>query len=366
MPSDAAVMPAPPREVRADSDLPLDAYRVMLTAPSRAELLTLLGITGQDAEDLAPLADAAARDDEILAEIARTANALRTAAGLEVSAVDLAARKAEHDALQHRLAPGEGLIPILALLVATDTVRAWHTARGLSTEQSWHVLADLGQQMRVHRRGTGRLGLHQLNWVAGNWAGRLVHLGRLQFDLSRRRVARLEQGADRAPAADAAASAGTAAAASSSTPAPSAAGEEPMRWVIGTHIPATGPLDPAEVEASFAEATAYFSAHYPDLGAGRGAQEPAFGHEFTCDSWLLSGEFAEILGPESNLARFAALWERIGEIPGDGDAALFFVFGLRPPVDPAELPRRTRLERAVADRLADGRGWTSGKGRLLR
>ncbi|EWS81911.1 acyltransferase domain-containing protein [Brachybacterium phenoliresistens] len=359
MPSDAAVTPAPPREVRADSDLPLDAYRVMLTAPSRAELLTLLGITGQDAEDLAPLADAAARDDEILAEVARTANALREAAGLEVPAVDLAARKAEHDALQQRLAPGEGLIPILAFLLSTDTVRSWHAARGLDREQSWHVLADLGQQMRVHRRGTGRLGLHQLNWVTGNWAGRLVHLGRLQFDLSRRRVARLEQGADRP--SDAQDTTGS----SEASPA-SAAEAEPMRWVVGTHIPATGPLDPAEVEASFAAATAYFTAHYADLGAGRGPDEPAFGHEFTCDSWLISDEFAQILGPDANLARFAALWERIGTIPGDGDGALFFVFGLRPPVDPADLPRRTRLERAVADRLADGRGWTSGKGRLLR
>src|SRR5699024_1140078 len=74
---------------------------------------------------------------------------------------------------------------ILALAVSTSTVRAWHRERGLSTEQSWHVLADLGQQMRVHRRSSGRLGLHQLPWMALNWRGRLVALGRLQFDLHR-------------------------------------------------------------------------------------------------------------------------------------------------------------------------------------
>lgn len=346
MPSTAS-RTAPPREILAEEDLPVDAFRVMLTAPSRDALLERLGITGQDAAELAPLADAAAADPEILAEVARVANALRAGAGLEVPAVDLVARKEEHDALQRRLAPGEGLIPILALLVSTDTVRRWHAARGVDAEQSWHVLADLGQQMRVHRRGTGRLGLHQLNWVSGNWAGRLVHLGRLQFDLSRRRAARLDQGADRPAEA-------------------SAAADERRRWVVGTHIPATGPLDPDEVEASFAAATAYFTAHYPDLDEGRGPGEPRFGHEFTCDSWLISDEFARILGPESNLARFAALWERIGTSPEDADSALFFVFGLRPPVDPATLPRRTRLERAVADRLADGRGWTGGTGRLLR
>lgn len=331
----------PPAAVHAEDELPAAAVRTMLTAPSRGTLLTRLGITGEDAAELAPLADAAAADEEVLAEVTAVANELRAGAGLEVPALDLAARKEEHDALQQRLAPGEGLVPILAFLVSTSTVRAWHAARGLSPEQSWHVLADLGQQMRVHRAGTGRLGLHQLNWVTGNWAGRLVHLGRLQFDLSRRRVARLEIGAERT------------------------AEDEPMRWVLGTHIPATGPLDPAEVEDSFARATAYATAHYPELGEGRGPDEPAFGHEFTCDSWLLSEELAEITGADSNLARFAGLWQVLTPSRMD-DAALFFVFGLRPPVDPASLPRRTRLERGVAERLADGRGWTGGTGRLLR
>ena len=246
--------------MHAEDELPAAAVRTMLTAPSRGTLLTRLGITGEDAAELAPLADAAAADEEVLAEVTAVANELRAGAGLEVPALG-------------------------------------HAARGLSPEQSWHVLADLGQQMRVHRAGTGRLGLHQLNWVTGNWAGRLVHLGRLQFDLSRRRVARLEIGAERT------------------------AEDEPMRWVLG--------------------------------------------HEFTCDSWLLSEELAEITGADSNLARFAGLWQVLTPSRMD-DAALFFVFGLRPPVDPASLPRRTRLERGVAERLADGRGWTGGTGRLLR
>lgn len=330
-----------PTALHAEDELEAAAVRVMLTAPSRSALLDQLGITGEDAAELPALLDAAAADGEILTEVTALANRLRAGAGLEVPAVDLETEKSRHDALQQRLAAGEGLVPILALLVSTSTVRAWHAARGLSPEQSWHVLADLGQQMRVHRAGTGRLGLHQLSWVSGNWAGRLVHLGRLQFDLSQRRVARLATGAER------------------TSP------DEPSRWVVGTHIPATGPLDPAEVEASFAAATAYFSEHYADLGAGRAEDEPAFGHEFTCDSWLLSEELAEVTGPTSNLARFAALWQMLERTRMD-DAALFFVFGQRPPVDPASLPRRTRLEQGVAERLADGRGWTGGTGRLLR
>ena len=333
--------PPPPAEIRAEDELAAADVRVMLTAPSRTALLENLGITDQDASDLLPLLDAAAADEEVLTEVTATANRLRAAAGLEVPEVDLAAEKDRHDGLQQRLAPGEGLVAILALLVSTSTVRAWHDARGLTREQSWEVLADLGQQMRVHRAGTGRLGLHQLNWMSMNWAGRLVHLGRLQFDLHRQSVALLA-GTGSTPSADAT-----------------------RRWVLGTHIPARGPLDPAAVDASFDAATAYFAEHYTELGAGRGVEEPAFGHEFVCDSWLLSDQLAEITGVGSNLARFAARWEMLERSRMD-DGALFFVFGRRPPVDLASLPRSSRLERGVAERLEDGRGWTGGLGRLLR
>ena len=333
--------PPPPAEIRAEDELAAADVRVMLTAPSRTTLLDNLGITDQDASELLPLLDAAAADAEVLAEVTETANRLRAAAGLEVPEVDLAAEKDRHDGLQQRLAPGEGLVAILALLVSTSTVRAWHDARGLTREQSWEVLADLGQQMRVHRAGTGRLGLHQLNWMSMNWAGRLVHLGRLQFDLHRQSVALLA-GTGSTPSADA-----------------------PRRWVLGTHIPARGPLDPAEVDASFDAATAYFAEHYTELGAERGVEEPAFGHEFVCDSWLLSDQLAEITGVGSNLARFAARWEMLERSRMD-DGALFFVFGRRPPVDVAALPRTSRLERGVAERLEDGRGWTGGLGRLMR
>ena len=336
------MLAAPPAEIRAEDELTPADVRVMLTAPSRIALLEQLGITGTDAEEILPLLNAAAADGDVLAEVTATANRLRAAAGLEVPAVDLVADKERHDALQQRLAPGEGLVPVLAFLVSTSTARAWHAARGLSATLSWHVLADLGQQMRVHRAGTGRLGLHQLHWVSGNWAGRLVHLGRLQFDLSRRRVNRLESGAERA------------------------AEDEPTRWVVGTHIPATGPLDPDAVDASFDAAVSYFTENYADLDADRPAGAPRFGHEFVCTSWLLSDQFAEVTGAESNLARFAARWEMLGSDPHGADGALFFTFGKRPPVDPATLPRRTRLERGVAERLADGRGWSTGTGRLLR
>lgn len=324
------VLGDPPTTVRPADELGTADVATMLTAPSAPELLELLGITGQDHDELLPLLGAAAADDEILAEITRTANLLRAGAGLDVPEADLASLGEHHQVLQQRLVPGEGLVAILALAVSTSTVRAWHAARGLGTELSWEVLADLGQQMRVHRRSSGRLGLHQLGWMALNWAGRLVHLGRLQFDLHR-----------------------------------IAAGSEQERWVLGTHIPARGPLAPDAVEDSFTRATAYVTAHYADLDAGRPTGAPAVGHEFVCDSWLMNPVLVSELGADSNIGGFVDGWEIISHSPG-ADSAAFFVFGARPPYDAAALPRSTRLERVVADRLADGRGWEVGVGRLVR
>lgn len=324
------VLGDPPQTVRATDELPPAAIAEMLTAPSAPALLELLGITGQDHAELSALIGPAVADQEILAEVTRTANLLRACAGLEAPAADLGALEEQHNALQQRLVPGEGLLSILALVVSTSTVRAWHRERGLSTEQSWEVLADLGQQMRVHRRSSGRLGLHQLPWMALNWRGRLVHLGRLQFDLHRAEK-----------------------------------GTRNERWVIGVHIPATGPLDHAAVDESLDRATTYFTARYADLDTARPPGAASFGREFLCDSWLVNPLLTEELGAESNLGAFARRWERISSERSD-DGAAFFVFGERPPYDVTALPRRTRLERLVADRLANGHGWESGHGRLVR
>lgn len=324
------VLGDPPQTVHATAALPEEAVAQMLTAPSAPALLEQLGITGQDHAELSALLAPAAADERILREVTRIANLLRARVGLEGPEVDLGAEAASLTALQQHLVPGEGLIAILALAVSTATVRTWHRERGLSDQQSWAVLADLGQQMRVHRRSNGRLGLHQLPWMALNWRGLLVHLGRLQFDLHR---------ADEGSASE--------------------------RWVIGAHIPATGPLTPEAVEDSLERATAYFSTCYADLDEERPTGAPAFGHEFRCSSWLINPVLTQELGAESNLGSFAQRWEILSRTPG-GDGAAFFVWGRRPPYDPAALPRTTRLERLVGERLADGRGWENGLGSLVR
>lgn len=87
---------------------------------------------------------------------------------------------------------------------------------------------------------------------------------------------------------------------------------------------------------------------------------PEFARTFWCDSWLLNPALEEIT-PGSNLAHFARRW-RIAESLEDVDGVVFFVFDRRPPYDLEDLPSTTRLERAIRERLLDGRGWHRGIG----
>ena len=315
---------APPTAARPPSPLDPTAVAVMLTARSVPALLQRLGVSAEDGEELLELLPQIAADAELLAAVTEIANLLRTEAGLDAEPAPLGTHADRLNTLQERLRPGQGLLMIAAHLVSTDVVRSWHRARGLSDQQSWQVLSDLGQQMRVHRLTFGELGHHTLAWTAMNWTGRLFWLGRLQFDLHR-------------------------------------SGDG--HWRIGTHIPATGPLEPAGVEESFDAAGRFFPDHFPDLAER--AEGADFGREFVCHSWLVNQELPEIVGPGSNLGSFAARWNIEKTFPASDDA-VFFVFNRRPPYDPDQLPRRSRLQRAIIERLRNGRGWQGGKGRLRR
>jgi hypothetical protein len=209
-----------------------------------------------------------------------------------------------------------GLLPILALVASADAVRRFHAARGISPEDSASGLRDLGQQVAVHRRTYGEFGLHTQGWLVGVWSGAYFWLGRLAFNLMH---------------ADG-------------------------RWAIDTHIPESGPLTPESVDESFARAEALFARHFAD--------HPAI--EWHCHSWLLDPHLADVLPADSNLVRFQGRWELYGEPePGDHDA-VFFVFRRRdvPAADRRLLPRDTRLQRAVLDRVGSERPWQLRHGRI--
>ena len=209
---------------------------------------------------------------------------------------------------------GHGVLALLALAVTAEDLAAYHRSRDVPAEVSARTLTELGQQVWVHRLTYGNLGLHTYDWLTVTWSGSLYWLGRLQFNLQR-----LDG-----------------------------------RWVCSTHIPRSGPLDPAAVDASLARAAQFFPAHFPD--------HPV--EDFWCRSWLLDPELAAALAPASNIARFQARWQLYGDpMPGDDDA-LFFTFARRGVDDLCALPRSTSLERAVLDRLRKGGHWRVRDGLL--
>ena len=212
---------------------------------------------------------------------------------------------------------GIGVLPMLALLVTAPEAAAFHASRGVPEDVSAATLADLGQQVHVHRLTFGEFGLHTQWWVNLVWSGFLFRLGRLQFNLA---LERPEGGPE---------------------------------WVLSTHIPMSGPLPPTSVSESFAAAAAFFTAHFPDYPT----------RWFHCRSWLLDPTLSELL-PQSNLAAFQRRWTLYGPAEPGVEDLLFFVFQRRGQVAPASLPSDTALRRVAVECIVSGRGWNVYNGRL--
>ena len=189
---------------------------------------------------------------------------------------------------------------------------AWLVAHGATDAQAAASVADVERKRdRYGIRGTG------LAWFCAVATGRVVAVGRLQFELG----ASLPDGT--------------------------------RAW--GVHVPETGPLDPDACDRSFVAA--------PDL-LRRLAPEHA-ARVWSCRSWTLDPGLPHAIGADANLARFADRFTL--EPPGPDDehegdeSAAKFVFG----TDLATARTATpvgRVQRAVAERWSGGGHWTERTG----
>ncbi|TDE99183.1 hypothetical protein EXU48_02070 [Occultella glacieicola] len=170
--------------------------------------------------------------------------------------------------------------------------------------------------MHVHRLTFGEFGLHTQDWLIGHWTGGNYWLGRLQYTPRRR---------------------------------PGAEG-----IALSAHIPRTGPLTPAAVDASFARAVTFFARHFPDYPAAN----------IHCASWLLDPQLSEVLAPGSNMASFQRRWELTPARTTADTDVMFFVFNRRGEVDLDTLPQHSSLERAVVAHLRAGGHWYAREGEV--
>ncbi|MBM2622944.1 DUF5596 domain-containing protein [Actinoplanes sp. LDG1-06] len=200
-----------------------------------------------------------------------------------------------------------------AYLALIPVVRQYHRDHGIPDTVSWATLADLGRNLAVDRRMRGEGWPVMQSWLTLHVRGGLYELGRLQH----------QRGDD----------------------------------AISLHIPEAGPLTPEAVDASLDEARAFFPRHFPDEHYT----------SFSCGSWLLDPQLREYLPEDSNIIRFQRRFElEPYEAPEGLDADVEVLrFGFRSlstPLD--ELPRRTVLQRAIADHLRAGRHWQWRTGRF--
>lgn len=213
---------------------------------------------------------------------------------------------------------------VQAFLDTVPDIRRFHTERGIPDEISWASLADLGQQLKVSRRTHGDYSLETHWWLTIAWTGQIYALGRLQFLLH-------QVPADK--------------------PVP---GTEPGEWIIGVHIPETGPLTPEAVDDSFAQAREFFPRYFPEYPVKTA----------NLWSWLIDPYLLDNLPPDSNMVRFGRRFTPYG-VPNDSqDGAIFFTFRTHGTDHLDELPQDTTLQRLVVGRIKDGGTWQSAYGYL--
>ncbi len=193
--------------------------------------------------------------------------------------------------------------PFLARIPAA---RELHARMGLTDEESWETLQDLPRHAHLDRLLHGTPGLRKGWWVELAFSGRLVQLGRLQY--------------------------------------------EPRDGYLNLHVPEEGgPLAPAAVDASLARAREVFAGY----------------REARITSWLLDPQLAGLLGDDSNIVRFARRFEVVGDAGIDDERVVEFVFHrLDRPQAAESLPQETRLQRAIVAQLRSGGHIRSTVGRL--
>jgi len=221
-------------------------------------------------------------------------------------------------------ADAEGLM-LYAMLCLSGVVRGRTMLedRGLPTGVVRASFEDVPRRLRRCRDARGCWGIEKPRWLGRHLHGRLVELGRLQFEVGVM--------ADRADAAHA--------------PVLSAHGlalDMPVWWV---HIPAGEALSAETCEASFAQARALLPRHFADHPAAW----------FACRTWLFDGQLRDYLPAASNLLRFAARFTVVDEWDDDGEFRQFVREGPRG-------GKPTRLQLADAEHQRRGKSWRVGLG----
>lgn len=212
---------------------------------------------------------------------------------------------------------------VLVYVAALPYVRNYHRGLGIPDDISQATLADIGRNVRVHRKREGIGGLGVAWWLMIHFRGIIYQLGRLQFELSRLGPTIAENAA--ASGADA----------TEDTPA------------LSIHIPDfSGTMSPELCDESIARAQEFFPRFFPDSH-----------YDYAiCNSWLLDPRLKAHLSPESNIIRFQDRFQIADAAWNSTEGIMQFVFG-KTLADIDSIDATTSLERAVVDHIRGGGQW---------
>ncbi len=303
----------------------------------------------------------------------------------------------------------ERLFYAVLFLARVPALRAYHASLGIGAQHTNELLQDIPLWMDAYRRRHNEWGLTEVLWLRRLFYGQVHRLGRLQYEFRhfewpfrvyRSRVSNAAAGrsqtvvvvdgnrefrtdglfadGDRTstfPPRSSAATSGrtifeenerqvTAHPVSvdgyiARTPVTLWLDEwEPVLQsgdkTLAVHIPAGGKLVDADVEQSFADARAFFAAHFREF----------YFRAFTCNSWMMDPQLAEYLPEDANLIRFQRRF-RLLPIPGADDHQHFERAFAEPVTEIESAPQENSLQRALVAHVRAHKGWRMTGGVIL-
>jgi hypothetical protein len=287
--------------------------------------------------------------------------------------------------------PCSKLFWALLFLAQAPRIREFFRERQISDAIALDTLSDLELWIRHHKRLTGKWGMDRPDWIANHFGGRIVKLGRLQFEqhafgyemyayrhrATRRVLVFAGQDQFRADGQYQNSDGGLLPAAFSTTFSDDGTtihGHPVLRGVVqaqaidvkssewerifgpgdpclGIHIAATGPMDHETCGESMRQAGPFFLKHFP---------ERPF-KAFTCSSWLLDSQLEGALPADSNIVRFLSEFYLFPLPYGNSEQTYERVFDNHK-IDIAAAPQKSTLQKAVVAHVKAGGRWRGGGG----
>ena len=209
----------------------------------------------------------------------------------------------------------EGQKTALTLLYLSYFMKVEYIERGIDEEMYERMISGIKGRIENTYLQKGSFAVGDCEWYRLFLAARLFRIGRLWFDLK---------------------------------PSPVDIPSKQVKKgdnIVGIHVPGGEPLCYDACVRSISDAKAFISMHFPD-----------FNYRYmTCISWLLDDSIRDLLGENSNILKFATLFEIVSTNKSDGIIRFVFGNGAKredlPSISPAGRFKTALREQALAGRV---------------